>query len=184
MPFHFSKEEIKKQLDKTLETFRDRLSRIHTGQVNPGLIENISVSYQGFEMKLLELASIRTEGPRTLVVEPWDKNAAMDIEKAILQSKHGVAPQLKGSAIYLSFPSITQENRVMITREIKKMEEEERVAVRQIRDSFWEAIKKAEEEGEIREDDKFKFKEQLQEIIDDYNKKVEEMTERKIKSLE
>ena len=184
MLFHFLNKDIKQQLDKTLETFRERLSRIHTGQVNPGLIENVIVSYQGFEMKLLELASIRTEGPRTLVIEPWDKNAAMDIEKAILQSKTGAAPQLKGSAIYLSFPSVTQENRVMITRGIKKMEEDERVAIRQIRDSFWEAIKTAQEERDIREDDKFKFKDQMQEIVDEYNKKVEEMTERKIKSLE
>ena len=184
MPFTFSKEEIKKDLTHVLEKFSGHLARIHSGQVNPALVENIKVMYQGFSMKLLEMASIRVEGPHTLVIEPWDKNAVMDIEKAILQEKHGVAPQLKGSALYLSFPSITQESRALITREVKKIEEEARIGIRRARDDYWEKIKKAESEGEIREDDKFKFRDQLQELVDDYNKKADEMTERKIASLQ
>lgn len=182
--FVFSKDQVKKGLEKILEELRGNLSHIHTGQVSPALVENIKVQYQGFEMRLMEMTSIRIEGPRTLVIEPWDKNAVMDIERAILQEKRGIAPQIKGSLIFLSFPTITQETKMLLIKEIKKIEEEERIKIRQVRDEFWEKIKKAESQGEIRQDDKFKFKDQLQEVVDEYNKKLEEMAQSKIASLE
>lgn len=183
MPFQFSKDAIKKELEQALNVFQERLLRIHTGQVNPGLVENIAVMYQGFEMKIKELASIRSEGPRALVIEPWDKGSVADIERALMSGGSGLNPQIKGSNIYLNFPALTQEMRDAATKHIKEMREEARVKLRHIRDTWWEAIRKGEENGEVREDDKFRFKEELQELVDDYNAKTEETAERKIKSL-
>lgn len=182
MPFQFSLQEAKSAFEKTLHVFQERLSRVHTGRVTPSLVDNISVAYQGFEIKLMELASIHAQGPYTLVIEPWDKTGITDIEKALL-SRLGAAPQIQGDKIYLTFPSLTQETREKIAREIKELSEEERIRIRQIREDFWEKIKEAEMDKEITQDDKFRFKDQLQKIVDEYNGKVEEMLEKKIESL-
>jgi len=182
MPFQFSPQEIRQAFDKTLHVFYERLSRVHTGRVTPSLVDTISVAYQGFEMKLMELASIHAEEPRTLVIEPWDKTGITDIEKALL-SRLGASPQIQGDKIYLTFPSLTQETREKITREIKGLAEEERIRIRQIREDFWEKIKEAEADKEVTQDDKFRFKDQLQKIVDEYNEKIEEMVEKKIESL-
>lgn len=184
MPFQFSKDKVKIDLDQALTVFKERLLRVHTGQVNPALVEDVKITYQGFEMKVKELASIRTEGPRTLVLEPWDKSSIGDIERGFLTAKSGLHPQVKGLAIYLNFPSLTQETRELLIKEIHEMKEEARIKLRHIRDTWWEAIRKAEDQGEVREDDKFKFKDELQAIVDEYNEKTEELTERKIKTLE
>ncbi|MBI3335670.1 MAG: ribosome recycling factor [Candidatus Portnoybacteria bacterium] len=184
MPFHFSKDEVKKELEKNLEAFKEQLLRIHTGQVNPALIENVAVPYQGFEMKLKELAAIRREGVRTLVVEPWEKGSIGDIERALLSQKRVITPQVKGNLIYLNFPDLTSETRQGLIKEIKEIKEQVRVKIRRARDEWWEKIQLAERQGEIREDDKFRFKEELQKLVDEYNEKAEEITERKIKSLE
>lgn len=183
MPFQFSKDLVKTALEKTLHVFQERLSRIHTGRVNPGLIEHTKVTYQGFDMQLMELASIRTEEARTLAIEPWDKNSITDIEKALLQQQHGAAPQLRGDKLYLTFPPITDETRERITKEVKQLGEEERIKIRQIREDFWEKIKEAEANKEISEDDKFAHKDSLQEVVDEYNKKVEDIVNKKIASL-
>lgn len=183
MPFQFSKDTIKKELEQALGVFQERLMRINTGQVNPGAIEDVKVMYQGFEMNIKELASIRIEGARTLVVEPWDKGSIGDIERSLIGSRTGLNPQVKGSSIYLNFPALTQEMREAATKDIKEMKEEARVKLRHIRDTWWEAIQKAQEEGEVREDDKFRFKDELQHLVDEYNVKTDETAERKIKSL-
>ena len=182
MPFKFSSQEAKQAFDKTLTIFQERLSRVHSGRVTPALVENISVSYQGYDMKLMELASIHLEGGRTLVIEPWDKMGITDIEKALLKSS-GAAPQIQADKIYLTFSPLTDETREKITKEIKQFAEEERIRIRQIREEFWELIKEAETAKEIGQDDKFRFKEKLQEVVDEYNGKVEEIVEKKIESL-
>lgn len=184
MPFQFSKDEVKREFEKALEGYKEQLLRVHTGQVNPALIENIPVSYQGFEMKLKELAAIRTEGVHTLMIEPWDKGSIGDIERAFLSQKRVITPQVKGNLVYLNFPTLTSEIRQGLIKEIKEMKEQVRVKIRRMRDERWERIQHAEREGEIREDDKFRFKDELQKLVDEYNQKVEEVTERKIKSLE
>ena len=182
MPFTFSPKEVKMAFDKTLAIFQDRLSRVHTGRVNPALIENVKVLYQNFEMKLMELGSITIEGARTLVIEPWDKNGITDIEKALL-SQTGASPQIKGDKIYLTFSSLTTETREKLTKEIKQFAEEERIRIRQIREDFWERIKEAESNKEITQDEKFRSKEALQEIVTEYNQKVDGLIEKKIASF-
>jgi len=183
MPFQFSKDTIIKELEGILKAFQERLMRVHTGQVNPALIEDIKLTYQGFEMRLKELGSIRLEGPRTLVVEPWDKESIGDIERALVAPTVGLNPQIKGSSIYLNFPSITQEIRERLIKELKEMKEETRIKIRHIRDNWWEQIQNAQHQGDVREDEKFKFKDELQKLVDAYNTKVDESEERKIKSM-
>lgn len=180
----FSKDEVKKELEKALEIFKERLGRVHTGQATPALVEDIKVMYQGYEARLKELASLRNEGPRTLVIEPWDKRSVGDIERGIVSARNTLNPQVKGNAIYLTFPSLTQEIRQSLVKEVKEMKEEARVKVRRIRDEWWENIQRAQKDGEIGEDDKFRFKDDLQKMVDEHNTKIEEMTERKIKLLE
>lgn len=182
--FHFSKNQVETEFKKALEMYQGRLLRIHTGQANPSFLEDVMVTYQGFEMKLQELASIRSEGPRTLVVEPWDKGSVSDIEKALFTAKRNINPQVRSNTLYVNFPSLTEEMRKQVIKDIHEIQEDARIKIRHIRDEYWEQIKNATDEGELREDDKFKFKDELQKLIDDYNKKIEETTERKIKALE
>ena len=180
----FPKDQVKKELETALQGYQERLLRIHAGQANPAFVEEVRLMYQGFEMKLKELAAIRIEGLRTLVIEPWDKGTVGDIERALLLQKRVITPQVKGSVIYLNFPVLTGEMRENFIKEIKEMKEEARIKIRRIRDERWENIQKAERQGEIREDDKFRYKEDLQKLVDEYNEKAEKITERKIKTLE
>lgn len=182
--FLFSKDNVKREFEKAIEVYKERLLHIHTGQANPSLVENIKIIYQGFEMKLQELASIRLEGPRTLVIEPWDKGSTGDIEKALYQAKRNFNPQIRVNAIYLNFPSLTEEMRQSSVKEIHSLKEEARIKIRRVRDEEWESIQKAQKGGGIREDEKFRLKEELQILVDEYNERIEEMTEKKIKSLE
>lgn len=180
----FSKDDVKNELEKALEIFKERLMRVHTGQATPALVEDIKIMYQGYEARLKELASMRNEGPRTLVIEPWDKGSVSSIERGIVSAKNTLNPQVKGSTIYVSFPSLTQEMRQSLVKEIKEMKEEARVKVRRVRDEWWEKIQRAQKEGEIGEDDKFRFKDELQKMVDEYNAHIDALTERKIKLLE
>jgi len=171
------------KFDRVIEFFSKDISVIRTGRANPSLVENILIDSYGSKMPLKQVASITVPAPRIIVVQPWDRSMIPNIEKAIFQSELGVNPVSEGEIIRIPLPSLTEEYRKKLIKLLNDKSEEARIALRKSREDAWKDIQDGFKEGIIREDDKFKGKDDLQKIIDDYNKKIEEITQRKEKEI-
>jgi ribosome recycling factor len=133
----------------------------------------------GQKMSLKSLASITLQGSRQIIIQPWDKSYLEPIEKAIYKSGSGLSPITDKDSVRINFPSLTEEFRKDLLRIISDKKEEARKTIRKWRDEAWKQIQDKFKEGEIGEDDKFRAKDDLQELVDEYNKKIEEVAERK-----
>jgi len=177
-------EKIKPELEKVLSFFEGELMKIRTGRASPSLVEDIVVECFGEKFPLKQLAAISLPDPRQIVIQPWDKSYIEAIEKAIFQQKSlGLSPVVDKDVIRISLPSLTEEYKKNLLRLLSEKKENARQTIRRWREEAWDEIQEKERIGEIREDDKFRAKEELQELIDKYNKKIEEMAERKEKEI-
>jgi ribosome recycling factor len=180
------KEVIKKmvpEFDKAM-TYLDReLGKIHTGRASASIIEDLVVDCFDQKFPLKQLAMISVPEPRQIVVQPWDKSYFEPIQKAIAASQLGLSPAAEGAVIRITMPDLTGEYRQTLMKVISKVEEDTRQAMRRARDEAWSMVQKLEREGEVREDDKFKAKDELQKMIDSYGKKIDEAGERKKKEI-
>lgn len=174
---------IKPELDKVLSFLERELAKVRTGRASASLVEDIVVDCFGSKMPLKQLAAISSPEPKQITIQPWDKSYVEAIEKAINNSNLGISPVVDKDIIRLSLPPVTEEYRKTLLRMISEKQEEAKKTVRHWRGEAWEEIQEKTKEGEIREDDKFKAKDELQKIIDEYNKKVEELGERKKKEI-
>ena len=123
------------------------------------------------------------EDARTLIISPWDKGALKDIEKAVAASGLGLGVSATGEGVRVSFPELTTERRGALTKVVRAKLEDARVSLRREREAVWEDIQKKENDGALSEDDKFRSKEELQKIVDETNKRLEEVAERKEKDI-
>ncbi len=169
----------KANFDGVLDFYKNDISTIRTGRATPALVEEILVDYYGQKMHIKELASMTVPEPRTLVIQPWDKAAVEPIIGAIRKSDIGLSPIADGQIIRLNIPPLTEERRKEFVKLLKQKSEESRVKLRKVREEIWSKVQEMEKGGEIREDDKFKAKEDLQKMIDDYNKKIEDLESKK-----
>jgi len=174
---------IKPELDKVVEFLKRELSKIHTGQASPSLVEDVMVDLLGQQMPLKQLAAISSPEPRKILVQPWDKSYIEPIEKALAQSSLGASPVVDKEVIRITLPAPTQELRQGLSRIVAEKAEEARKTVRRWREEAWGEIQARAREGKIREDDKFRGKDELQELVEEYNKKIEEIGERKRKEI-
>ncbi len=165
--------------DGTLSFYKNDIATIRTGRATPALVEDVIVDYYGQKMRVKELATITAPEPRSLLIQPWDKGAVEAISGAIRKSEIGLSPVVDGQSIRLNIPSLTEERRKEFVKLLKQKTEEARIKIRKIREEIWDKIQKMEKEGEIREDDKFKGKEDLQKMVDEYNGKMEELEKKK-----
>lgn len=175
--------DIEPEMEKAFNFFAEELKKIRTSQASPALIENISVNYLGSRLTIKQLASITLAGPRELIVQPWDKESAYPIEKALQESNLGLKVSISKETIRVSLPELTRENKENLLRLIRQKAEETRRKIRYFREEVWSEIQEKTREGEIREDDKFRAKEDLQKLIDTYNQKIEEIVKNKEKEL-
>ncbi len=159
--------------------YKSDIATIRTGRATPALVEDVLVDYYGQKMRVKELATITAPEPRSLLIQPWDKGAVEPISGAIRKSEIGLSPVVDGQSIRLNIPSLTEERRKEFIKLLKQKTEEARVKVRKIREEIWDKIQDMEKNGEIREDDKFKGKDDLQKMVDEYNKKFEELEKKK-----
>ena len=172
-------EKRKHDLEKSIEHLKNELGKIRTGRANPSLVEDLQVDYYGTKTPLKQIASINTPEPRQIVIQPWDRGALVPIESAIRESDLNLNPNNDGVLIRINIPMLTEERRRDMVKVLNQKSEEGRIAVRLIREEVWKEVQEAERKGEISEDDKFKSKDKLQEIVDEYNKKIEEVREKK-----
>lgn len=175
---------IKPELDKTIEFLEQELAKIRSAGLSPSLVENIMVDCFDQSVPLKQLGAITSPKPREIVIQPWDKSYIEAIEKAIFRANLSVTPVIDKDLIRLSSPSLTGEYRKKLLRILSEQTEATRKTVRRWREEAWKEIQKEFQEGKISEDGKFRAKDELQKIINEYNKKVEEIKERKTKEIE
>jgi ribosome recycling factor len=172
-------DKIRPHLDRTVEYLKNEFNHLQVGRATPALVENLEVECYGQKMPLKQLASIQTPEPSLIIIRPWDKAIIKDIERVIIQSKLKLVPVVEEDIIRLRIPPLTEERRKELVGIIREKLEECRVSIRRHREEAWQEIQTLEKNKEITEDDKFRGKSKLQEVIDEYNKKIEEMGKKK-----
>ncbi|HBB36378.1 MAG: ribosome recycling factor, ribosome recycling factor [Candidatus Moranbacteria bacterium GW2011_GWC1_45_18] len=169
--------------EKAIERFREEIAKLRTGRANPAMVENLSVDYYGSKSPLKQVASITVPEPRLIVITPWSKDNLVDIEKALSESGLGLNPTNDGLVIRIAMPPLNEERRTELVKVLGKYSEEARVLVRQAREQAWDEIQDLVKSGKLGEDAKFKGKEQLQKLIDEYNEKIDEIRAKKEKEI-
>ncbi|OIO46660.1 MAG: hypothetical protein COS76_04550 [Candidatus Portnoybacteria bacterium CG06_land_8_20_14_3_00_39_12] len=166
---------IKPNLERIVEFLRKEFMNFHAGQVSADAIGEIEVSCYGSLMPIIQLGTIRRPEGGVLVIEPWDKSILKDIQKAISITVSNLSVSSDGDVVRVSAPALTKENRQALIRELHQILEEARISIRGQRELAWKEIQDMERIKEITEDDKFRAKDELQKIIDQYNETVEGM---------
>ncbi|MDP3181966.1 MAG: ribosome recycling factor [Desulfobaccales bacterium] len=175
--------EIKRKMDKVLEVMARDLSRVRTGRASVALLEGIKVDCYGTSMPLSQVASLAAPESRLLTVQPWDQTVLGDIEKAILKSDLGLNPVNDGKLIRLPIPALTTERRKELVKMVKKMAEEAKVALRNIRREANEDLKEMKKEKLLPEDDAHRGQEEVQKVTDEFIKKVDVRSAEKEKEI-
>ncbi len=174
---------IKDKSEDIKKKFQNEISSLRTGRATPAFVENIMVDSYGAKMPLKHAASINVEDARTLRITPWDISVIKNIENALANSSLGSQPIADKQSIRLTLPELSEERRKALIKVLSEKVEEAKVSLRRERDEVWKNIQAKEREGEIPEDDKFRFKDDLQKIIDKATEEVEEMAGRKEKEI-
>jgi ribosome recycling factor len=176
-------EEIKKKLhqrmDKTIESLHEDFKKIRSGRANASLVEGLMVEYYGNRLPLKQLSSISVPEPRLIVVQPWDKGALSEIEKAFHKSDLALNPNNDGKVIRVSIPPLTEERRKELVKIAKGKAEDARIAIRNIRRDGNEEAKTAEKNQHISEDETKKVVDQIQDITNEYIEKINKLLEAK-----
>lgn len=176
-------EDLKERMGKSIETLKREYSRLRTGRASISLLDGIRVSYYDTPTPLNQMASLAVPEPRLIVIQPWDKTAIEDIEKAILKSELGLTPINDGKVIRISIPPLTEERRKELVKVARKMSEDNKVAIRNIRRDANEMLKDLKKEKEITEDDLYRSQEEVQKATDQFISQVDELCAAKEKEI-
>jgi ribosome recycling factor len=177
MAYNFT--DLKKKMTEAGEWLNRELGGIRTGRATPMLLDGVTVEAYGSRMPIRDIAALGIEDARTLRITPWDLTQSKSIEKAIIVQNLGVSISTDEKGLRVHFPELTGERRVMLAKLIKEKLEHTRITLRTERDRVWGNIQKQEKDGKISEDDKFRYKEEMQKIIDETNVKLEKITDKK-----
>ncbi len=163
---------LEQNMERSIQGLSKEFTTVRAGRANPGLLDKIVVDYYGVATPLNQLSNISAPEPRLLVVQPWDKSVLGDVEKAILKSDLGLTPNNDGNIIRIAIPQLTEERRKDLVKLVKKMAEEARVSVRNLRREANENIKGLEKAGDISQDDSRRLQDEVQDLTDQYVEKV------------
>ena len=175
--------EAGEKMDKAISVLKEELGSIRTGRATPALLSRIVVDYYGTQVPIQQLASFSVPEPRTLMIQPYDKNAVAAMEKAIMASDVGITPSSDGNVIRLSFPPLTEERRKELIKVVHQRGEEGRVAVRNVRRHSKETMERMQREHEMSEDDLKRAEKELQRLTDQFVAEVDRTLEHKEKEL-
>ncbi len=183
MPINAILSNAKSAMGKAVDHLKEELTGIRTSKAAPALVENIMIEYYGSSTRLRDLAGISIPEPRQILIQPWDATAIAAIEKGIQKSSLGINPQSDGKTIRLVFPELTQERREELSKLAKKVAEESKIAVRNIRRESNDDLKKAEKSSTITEDERFKNEKKVQDFTDEHIHKIDELYKEKEKEI-
>ena len=171
--------DFEEKLNKSLESLDKRFSTVRAGRANPSSLDGVLVSYYGSMMPINQVATISVPEARQLLIKPFDRSSLSAIEKAIFESNLGYTPNNDGETIRIIIPQLTEERRIELTKQVKAMAEEGKVVVRNLRRDALDDVKNSESSDDVK-----KQKEnEIQELVNKYNKKIEDMTKVKEQEL-
>jgi ribosome recycling factor len=173
----------KKDFQASIDHFKKELSSLRTGTATPALIEDIKVMAYDSQMDVKGVASIKVMDPKTMLVEPWDKQLLQTIEKAIRDADIGISPSVDGPAIRINIPPMTEENRLQIVKKVKEKMEDARVGIRSVRETLRDEANKMEKEKEISEDEKFKILDEIDKATKEYTQEIDTIASVKEKEI-
>ena len=175
--------ELRQKMTKSSEALEKEFKRIRTGRASTALVEGIKVECYDTQMPLEQVASMSVPESRLITIQPWDQSIIGDIEKGILKSELGLTPINDGKIIRISIPPLTEERRKELAKLAKKMAEESKISIRNLRREANEMFKELKTEKEISEDELYKSQDEVQKITDEFIKKIDEITSHKEKEI-
>ena len=174
---------IEDRMEKTVGAYERNLSEIRAGRANPAVLNKVKIDYYGVPTPISQVAGISVPEARLIVIQPWDASVLKDIEKAILTSDIGINPNNDGKVIRLAFPELTEERRKELVKDIKKMAEEAKVAVRSVRRDGIDEFKTKQKNSEITEDDLRVAEDEIQKLTDAKIADIDAILEKKEKEV-
>ena len=174
---------IEERMKKTISVYEGNLSEIRAGRANPAILNKITVDYYGTATPINQVAGISVPEARLIVIQPWDMSVLKEIERAILASDIGITPNNDGKVIRLNFPELNEERRKELAKDIRKMAEEAKVAVRSVRRDGIDEFKKMQKDSLITEDDLKQAEDQIQKLTDKYVEQIDKITTDKEKEI-
>lgn len=176
-------EVLETKIEKSLALLKEELATVRAGKANAALVDRVMVDYYGTPTPLKSLANISVPEPRTLMISPFDPKAIPEIEKGINMADIGINPANDGKVVRLTIPQVTEERRKELTKTVKKIGEETKVAIRNLRRDANDDLKKAQKNGDLTEDDLKEELDNVQKIIDKAIKGVDELVSNKEKEI-
>jgi ribosome recycling factor len=176
-------DEAKEKMGKTINALKIDLKKVRTGRASLNILDDIRVDYYGTPTPLNQMATLAIPESRLITIQPWDATVIKDIEKGILKSNLGLTPTSDGKIIRIAIPALTEERRKEIVKQVGKICEEYRVAVRNIRRDANEMLKELKKDGEASEDEVFKAQDKVQKLTDDHIQKIDEIYREKEKEV-
>lgn len=173
----------KEKMEKAIGTLKKSFASVRTGRANPLILEKVTVDYYGAPTPLRQMAQVTVQEGTTLVIAPFDKSILKEIEKAIIKADLGITPNSDGIVVRLPFPPLTTDKRKEIAKDVKKLGEEAKVAVRNIRRDMTDEVKKAEKVENLPEDAVKDAQDSIQKLTDKYTKTIEELCAEKEKEV-
>lgn len=178
-----SKKNAQTKMEKVLVSLAEDFKKVRTGKAQVSMLDNVRINYYGQMAPLNQVASVSTPDAKTFLIAPWESSILKDIEQGIVKSDIGMAPINDGKVIRLKVPDLTEERRKELAKQVKKVAEDARVAVRLVRRDSNEEVKKALKDKLISEDEAKKAEADIQKVTDDMIKKIDASTDEKEKSI-
>ena len=175
--------EFESKMQKSVAAYENDLKSIRAGRANPGVLDKITVDYYGSPTLISQVAQVSVPDARTILITPWDKSTLKDIDRAIQASDLGINPQNDGTCIRLTFPPLNEERRKELSKDISKMGEGAKVAIRNIRRDANDVCKAEKKAGNMTEDEQKASEKNIQDLTDKYIKMLDKITEAKSKEI-
>lgn len=176
-------DDMKVKMEKTINVLDDEFKTLRAGRANPAVLNKVNVDYYGVPTPINQLAAVNVPDARTLTVQPWDTSTLKAIERAINEADIGINPQNDGKMIRLVFPPLTEERRKELAKDVHKMGEESKVAIRSIRRDAVDKLKNMKKNSDITEDDLKQGEKKIQDVTDKYCKQIDAMSADKTKEI-
>ena len=174
---------IKEKMEKSISVYQEKLAEVRAGRANPAILNKIKIDYYGTPTPINQVGGISVPEARLIVIQPWDVSILKEIEKAILASDIGINPNNDGKVIRLAFPELNEERRKEIVKDVRKMAEEAKVAIRSIRREGIDTAKASQKEGEMTEDELTQAENEIQKITDKNIQEIDKILEAKEKEV-
>ena len=174
---------LEEKMEKTISVYSEKLAEVRAGRANPAILNKVRIDYYGTPTPINQVAGISVPEARLIVIQPWDMSILKEIERAIIAADIGINPNNDGKVIRLAFPELTEERRKELVKDIKKIAEETKVAIRSVRRDGIEMAKAEQKDGNITEDDLKKTEDDIQKLTDKYVNKIDEILENKEKDI-